>query len=62
MWVCDIHEDVDVCDGVCGGEVFDSGDGDELGVSGISEMVRKHQLAVNFKKTYSMPVSASKII
>ena len=34
-----MHEDVDVCDGVCGGEAFDGGGGGELGISGISEMV-----------------------
>ena len=30
-----VYEDVDVCDG----EAFDGGDGGELGISGISEMV-----------------------
>ena len=36
-----VYEDVDVCDGVCGGEAFDGGGGGggELGISGISEMV-----------------------
>ena len=32
-WVCDIYKDVDVCDGVCGGEAFDGGG--EFGISGI---------------------------
>ena len=32
-----VYEDVDVCDGVCGGEAFDGGG--ESGISGISEMV-----------------------
>ena len=36
-----MYEDVDVCDGVCGGEAFDGGGGDELGISGISEDGRK---------------------
>ena len=30
-----VYEDVDVCDGVCGGGAFDDGGG---GISGISEM------------------------
>ena len=34
-----VYEDVDVCDGMCGGEAFDGGGGGELGISGISEMV-----------------------
>ena len=34
-----VFEDVDVCDGVCGGEAFDGGGGGELGISEISEMV-----------------------
>ena len=34
-----VYEDVDVCDGVCGGEAFAGGGGGELGISGISEMV-----------------------
>ena len=34
-----VYEDVDVCDGVCGGEAFDGGGGGELGISGISKMV-----------------------
>ena len=34
-----VYEDVDVCDGVCGGEAFDGGGGGELGISVISEMV-----------------------
>ena len=33
-----VYEDVDVCDGVCGGEAFDGGGGGELGISGISQM------------------------
>ena len=33
-----VYGDVDVCDGVCGGEAFDGGGGGELGISGISEM------------------------
>ena len=34
-----VYEDVDVCEGVCGGEPFDGGGGGELGILGISEMV-----------------------
>ena len=33
-----MYADVDVCDGVCGGEAFYDGGGGELGISGISEM------------------------
>ena len=34
-----MYEEEDACDGVCDGEAFDGGDGGELGISVIAEMV-----------------------